>query len=128
MTGEDFEALAVSLVRSSRGWVTALARRLGCDRRAVARWAKDGPPPAIVADIEAKGGYLPPDEWAIAEPPPGGSGMAYLIRLRAPRALAIIPPERGERVRLVWIDQPRQEQVPELVEAARAFIFERDHR
>lgn len=111
MTVEEFQAAAIAVLRTSVGWQSKIAAKLGVSARTVRRWIATGEIPGGIAAqmVEMVGGVdpspFPRDEWLIGEASGGdGKTRAYVYHMQAPRFIARIvalddggAPEEGER-------------------------------
>lgn len=97
MTRDEFQSTAIAILRSTVGWQSAIARRLGVEPRTVRRWLAGGEFPL---DIEARLGALigagdinpwPRDEWVIGDTLGGdGQRREYIVHIQPPRFVARI--------------------------------------
>lgn len=93
MTPDAFAALAVAILRTSVGWQTKIARRLGKEPRTIRRWvAGDYPIPDDVAAamVELAGkvdtsAVWPRGEWLVGE---DEAGRALVYHMQHPRFVA----------------------------------------
>jgi hypothetical protein len=97
MTADEFQTAATALLRSAVGWQSAIAHRLGIDRRTVSRWLHAGATPDWVDGrmAELMGGLSaspwPRDEWLIGDGvTDDGRRREYIVHLVAPRFVARI--------------------------------------
>lgn len=97
MNAEQFTATSITLLRSTVGWQSAIARRLGVLPRQVRRWLAAGVTPAWVDDkfAEMIGATdlapWPRDEWLIGDALGGdGRRREYIYHMQAPRFTARI--------------------------------------
>ena len=147
MTADEFTAASIAILRTSVGWQTKIADRLGVNRRTVVRWLAAGETPP---DIDAKLAELmgardlspwPRDEWIIGDALGGdGKRREYIVHTAAPRFVARIvaadddfepepheyPVHTGDGYtsdgyiicEIEWIDEPRSGEITQLMEAA----------
>lgn len=144
MTGREFQAAAIALLRSAVGWQSAIARRLDVADRTVRRWVADDQTPAWVDArlVELMGGVAPGpwprDEWIVGDGVTAdGRPREYVVHVAPPRFVARVVDEDdpGEApadvlsgtvyasegyvlCEIDWIDQPDPGQVTQLLEAA----------
>jgi len=97
VTPDQFQATAIALLRSAVGWQSAIARRLGVDRKTVQRWLKGEGSPAWADDRlrEMMGGAdiapWPRDEWVVGDALGGdGRRREYVVHVQPPRFVARI--------------------------------------
>jgi len=97
MTPDDFQRASIAILRSAVGWQSAIARRLGVDRKTIQRWLKgDGSPTWADEKLrEMMGGSdvspWPRDEWLIGDTTGGdGRRREYIMHLQPPRFVARI--------------------------------------
>lgn len=110
MTPDEFQSTAIAILRSAVGWQSAIAERLGVNRRAVTRWLTEGSVPDWAAGklSDMAGGTdrgpWPRDEWvngdAVDET---GRRREYIVHIQPPRFVARVveldeygDPEPGE--------------------------------
>lgn len=95
MTADDFVASSIALLRSSVGWQTAIARKLGVAPRTVRRWLRAGATPDWV-DARFRGWLgadagpaLARDEWIVGDAlGDDGRRREYIVHARPPRFIA----------------------------------------
>lgn len=95
MDADKFTATSIALLRSSVGWQSAIARRLGVESRTVRRWLAAGVTPDWV---DAKFTELlgatdlapwPRDEWLIGDAlGADGKRREYIAHIQPPRFIA----------------------------------------
>lgn len=95
MTAGEFTAASIALLRSSVGWQTAIARRLGIESRTVRRWLAAGEAPEWVGEklralMGGSGrGPFPRDEWMAGDGVTAdGRAREYIVHLAPPRFVA----------------------------------------
>lgn len=147
MTADEFTAAAIAILRTSVGWQTKIAERLGVNRRTVVRWLAAGETPPNIDEQLAKMmgardiAPWPRDEWIIGDALGGdGQRREYIVHTAAPRFVARIvacdddgvPDEAEEPAHTLdgytsagyviceidWIDKPRPGEITQLMEAA----------
>lgn len=112
MTADEFTAAAIALLRTTVGWQSKIARRLGIESRTVRRWLHDGAIPlwAEARLKELMGGTapvpFPRDEWVLGDGvSAAGQHREYIVHTAPPRFVA----------RVVECDpdgEPRPDEVP----------------
>lgn len=130
MNRHEMEQLSLAVLRSSIGWQTAIARRLGVSPRSVRRWlVLDSVPNAKAARLrelaENAGAAWPEDEWLMAFGFSQPHQRPYIIHVQPPRFVARIMMHGPEEKRIAeemiwWMDEiPHQERRKWMQEAER---------
>ncbi len=93
MTPAEFQTAAIAILRTSVGWQSKIADRLGVNSRAVRRWLVDGEiPDTIAAEMAALMGMadattFPRGEWLVGQ---DDAGRDLIYHMQAPRFIARI--------------------------------------